>query len=1053
MNENSSNNSAAPQCKCGKPSVKRKVFKEGPNQGRYFYSCENKGCNFFKWCGNENDENKSIFQFRPPNSSSSNVNNNSSNNNHTFKPFKTAFQRITGNSSSSITTFSTSSNPSAKSNDDNNDFNFALPSLPTNDNNSINNIPKNKPKPSIIINNNNNSQNSIKPNNRDIPKCKHGEDCSLHRVKKDGKTKGKLFWSCPNFEDKCNIFIWFNGNEKNYEDLIDAKFTKQSNKKDKTDTSQNLKSDNKIELELCSLERITSLRSASQSSSFRERAFQEDKIEEEEETPSISTFCNINTTNNKATNTLNTSMDTIVESEIVLKVVISNSFSKKVKYELSNFGLIKEGSELTNDDYLGGITNNEEKKNSKESQKTALYYAYSDYSEILEKLKESFPNNPLVEIPTFIRDLINKYERLEKENCKLNVWEKLPHKLIDSLLDYQKQGIEFGIKRNGRVLIADEMGLGKTCQAIAIATYFSCEWPMWIVCPSSLKANWKKEILKWIGGIEINVKNKKEVMVSDKIKIIDKGKEINDHSLVNIISYDMLAKEKILKIVQDLVITGNCGVIICDESHLLKNTSSKRSQSIMPLLEECKRIILTSGTSCTSYPIELYSSIKVLIKDKSLKKVDFGFRYCGLKTQPRSAADYKGFSRLSELFCLLSNTIMIRRLKRDVLSELPPKKRTVNYIDISDSDAKKFEKSESNNSSIKTFGNNWKKLQQDKELLAKYKLTGEAKIKGITDYVKKMILRKEKFLVFAHHLSVLDAIEKTVTEELQNLSNRESKTVSDDILDLDILDSRSSSQTYILEEVDEFTTQEPYDYIRIDGSTLPKDREDLAQHFRSNERCLAAVLSMTVAGTGLNLVPCSIVIFAELSWNPALLNQCEDRCHRIGQQCVFVDIRYLLAKKTLDDYMWKVLSRKVDVISESLNGKREEKQEHLIKSAESTTPSPNTRKKSLQLIPGQSTLDKMVVVHNIADDIEEEEKTPPKKKEEEKTTLPPKKKKSTTPSPKTKSEENKRKRDDKSSTNNSNNSNKATSTETKKQKKQTTPPQKNTLLTYFKQVQ
>ncbi|EFC43281.1 predicted protein, partial [Naegleria gruberi] len=467
-------------------------------------------------------------------------------------------------------------------------------------------------------------------------------------------------------------------------------------------------------------------------------------------------------------------------------------------------------------------------------------------------------------------------------------WKRIPKQLQNSFLPFQKIGVEFGIKKEGRVLISDEMGLGKTIQCIAIATHFSNDWPLWIVCPGSLKANWKKEILKWMGGQTVKVDGSDEFITSMQINVIDNSSQVNKgFSLINIISYDLLAKDNIISLVEKEFEKKKKGVMVCDESHLLKSLSSKRSQSLVPLLEQATRTILASGTSCMSRPIELFSQIKAIIGKNSIKKLEFGYRYCGLTQKPKYDSDYKGSSRLSELYCLLSNTIMIRRLKRDVLTELPPKRRSKYYLHVKEEDLKQIN-GIGGDSKKKFYQKDWGKLQKDKDVIAKYVKTAEAKIDGIRSYLRKIIPKKEKFLIFAHHRRVMDAIEET----------------DDDV--------------------------KTYEYIRIDGET--KDREGLAHHFRSTENCLVAILSMNVAGCGLNFVPCSTVVFAELCWNPALLNQCEDRCHRIGQKGAFVDITYLLAKKTLDDFMWDLLTKKADITDLALNGQKEEKSSHLTRS-------------------------------------------------------------------------------------------------------------------------
>ena len=71
-------------------------------------------------------------------------------------------------------------------------------------------------------------------------------------------------------------------------------------------------------------------------------------------------------------------------------------------------------------------------------------------------------------------------------------WGKIDRKLADGLMKFQREGVEYAILRNGRVLIADDMGLGKTLQAIAVAVYYRCDWPILIICPSSVRQVWSE---------------------------------------------------------------------------------------------------------------------------------------------------------------------------------------------------------------------------------------------------------------------------------------------------------------------------------------------------------------------------------------------------------------------------------------------------------------------------------------------------------------------------------------------------------------------------------
>uniref|UniRef100_A0A8B7V4Q8 SWI/SNF-related matrix-associated actin-dependent regulator of chromatin subfamily A-like protein 1 n=1 Tax=Castor canadensis TaxID=51338 RepID=A0A8B7V4Q8_CASCN len=132
---------------------------------------------------------------------------------------------------------------------------------------------------------------------------------------------------------------------------------------------------------------------------------------------------------------------------------------------------------------------------------------------------------------------------------------------------------------------------------------------------------------------------------------------------------------------------------------------------------------------------------------------------------------------------------------------------------------------------------------------------------------------REKFLVFAHHKVVLDA----VTKELE---------------------------------------RKHVQHIRIDGCTPSADREALCQQFQLYEGHSVAVLSITAANMGLTFSSADLVVFAELFWNPGVLIQAEDRVHRIGQTNS-VGIHYLVAKGTADDYLWPLIQEKIKILGEA----------------------------------------------------------------------------------------------------------------------------------------
>ncbi|XP_034549236.1 SWI/SNF-related matrix-associated actin-dependent regulator of chromatin subfamily A-like protein 1 [Notolabrus celidotus] len=425
--------------------------------------------------------------------------------------------------------------------------------------------------------------------------------------------------------------------------------------------------------------------------------------------------------------------------------------------------------------------------------------------------------------------------------------------LTRSLMPFQREGVNFAVSKQGRLLLADDMGLGKTIQAICIAAFYRNEWPLLVVAPSSVRFTWAEAFRRWLPSLS-----------ADSINVVVKAKDNLRSGLVNIISYDLLSR-------MDKQQPGNpFGVLIMDESHFLKNMKTARCKSALPLLKAAKRVILLSGTPAMSRPSELYTQILAVRPTLFPRFHDFGLRYCDAK-QMAWGWDYSGSSNLGELKLLLEECLMLRRLKSDVLSQLPAKQRKVVTVTI-DGVNTRLKAALSAAAKQLSSGNSNKKEEKE-ALLVFYNHTAEAKLQAITEYITDMLeCGREKFLVFAHHKLVLDHI----TSELEKKSAT---------------------------------------YIRIDGATPSAERQQLCERFQFSTKSCVAVLSITAANMGLTLHAADLVIFAELFWNPGVLIQAEDRVHRIGQTSN-VNIHYLVAKGTADDHLWPMIQAKMNVLEQ-----------------------------------------------------------------------------------------------------------------------------------------
>ncbi|NXJ02358.1 ZRAB3 endonuclease, partial [Psophia crepitans] len=454
----------------------------------------------------------------------------------------------------------------------------------------------------------------------------------------------------------------------------------------------------------------------------------------------------------------------------------------------------------------------------------------------------------------------------------------LPERLRKKLLPFQEKGIIFALQRSGRCMIADEMGLGKTIQAIAVSYYYKNEWPLLIVVPSSLRYPWVDEMEKWIPELS-----------PDDISIIQNKTDTGriSTSKVTILGYGLLTSDAQTLI--DTLYRQNFKVVVIDESHYMKSRNAIRSKLLLPIVQKARRAVLLTGTPALGRPEELFMQIEALFPRRFGTWSEYAKKYCNARVRffgKRTQWDCRGASNLEELHRLLSE-IMIRRLKNDVLTELPPKVRQRIPFDLPQAAAKnlnatfaEWEKLMRNLNSDATESH----FSQVMSLITRmYKETAIAKAGAVKDYIKMMLENdKLKFLVFAHHLSMLQACTEAVIENKVR-------------------------------------------YIRIDGSVPSSERIHLVNQFQKDPDTRVAILSIQAAGQGLTFTAATHVVFAELYWDPGHIKQAEDRAHRIGQ-CSSVNIHFLIAKGTMDTLMWAMLNRKAKVTGSTLNGKKEKMQ-------------------------------------------------------------------------------------------------------------------------------
>lgn len=494
-------------------------------------------------------------------------------------------------------------------------------------------------------------------------------------------------------------------------------------------------------------------------------------------------------------------------------------------------------------------------------------FPFSRYKDVVKALKTQSAPDAIGELAPTVASTLGLLARIKDDSMRYG---HIPPELEAKLMPFQRDGIKFILRRGGRALLGDEMGLGKTVQALGVTSAYRDEWPVMIMCPSSLRESWNLAIQEWLGVPEKN------------IRVVHTGKDAEGTVFGSfqflVISYGFLDK------IKD---SGMFNIVVVDESHALKDWTAKRTKVALPILKKAKRVVLLTGTPALNRPKEIFTQLSAVAAKASLKLKDFGERYCEGSRWDK----YAGSKNLGELFALLHSSVMVRRLKKDVLSELPRKRRQKVFLGLDAAGKKQLAKLKEQMDESRAvlvsslMSGKTGAIRDNGVIMEVYKKTAEVKIKAVQEYVGTLLETGEKFLIFGHHIALLDAIEQAC--------NRGSKSATG--------------------------------YIRIDGSTPAKQRADLVNDFQNNQDTQVAILSIKAAGVGLTLTAASTVVFAELTWVPGDLIQAEDRAHRIGQQNA-VNVSFLMVKNSIDEVIWNTIEQKLEQLGECLNGEQQKMQ-------------------------------------------------------------------------------------------------------------------------------
>lgn len=453
---------------------------------------------------------------------------------------------------------------------------------------------------------------------------------------------------------------------------------------------------------------------------------------------------------------------------------------------------------------------------------------------------------------------------------------KLPEGL--KLYRFQEDGVKRVEALRGRAIIGDEMGLGKTVQALAWLRLHPEARPAVVVVPAVVKVNWVREANKWCPGEPVIMLSGKAGSDPDLLLQIA---EHQDKAII-VVNYDILSGNGKAGWAEILKKHLKIQALIIDESHYIKNNKAQRTQCVKDLGKNVPYVIAMSGTPIINRPIEFYNAIRLVNPAIFPNWFQYANRYCAPSFNG-FATNYNGASNTEELHRILSERVMIRRLKAEVRQDLPDKLRSVVPMEIDN--RAEYRKA------VRDFLS-WLEETEGEEAAAKAsaaeklvsigklkQLAARGKLASVISWIREVLEQDEKLIVFCIHHWMVDAI------------------------------------------YDEFKEVA----VTLTGKDGMDKRQRAVDDFQADPKVRLFIGNIKAAGVGITLTAASHVAFLELGWTPGEHAQAEDRAHRIGQDKV-VNIYYLVAERTIEEDIALLLDKKREVLSQVLDGKPVEKE-------------------------------------------------------------------------------------------------------------------------------
>lgn len=442
----------------------------------------------------------------------------------------------------------------------------------------------------------------------------------------------------------------------------------------------------------------------------------------------------------------------------------------------------------------------------------------------------------------------------------------LKHHLKINPYPYQQEGIIQGLKWK-RFLLGDEPGLGKTLQSIGIIDCANT-YPALVICPSSLKINWQREVEKFT--------DKKALVLDNTTRTTWPYLLQMNMFQVAVVNYESLRKFFVWDIkgsksfqLKDIVFCPHIAMfksIIIDESHRVKDAATQQAKFTKGLCSGKDWIILLSGTPVVNRPVDLVAQLSIMNR-----LTEFGGK-------GQFLLDYAGGEKEASNLDILSKELysrcFIRREKSKVLTQLPDKTRVDLYVDISNreeyevavEDLAKYLREYRNC----TEGDIRRKMRM--EALVKFmtlrSIAAKGKVAQAIDFVNVFLESGKKLVLFCSLHEIVDALKKAFPRAV-TVTGRDSSIMKQAAVDA----------------------------------------------FQQRDEVQLIICSIKAAGVGLTLTASSNVGFVEFPWTYADCCQCEDRCHRIGQKDN-VTCYYLLARNTIDHYLYSIIHDKKSIANQ-----------------------------------------------------------------------------------------------------------------------------------------